>query len=44
VFVQQQVEKLVMTAIKFPPAQKGASFNVDAVKSKIAAAQAAVAK
>jgi len=28
VFVQQQVEKLAMTAIEFPPMQKGASFNL----------------
>src|SRR6266487_3916439 len=40
VFVQQQVEKLAMTAIEFPPMQKGASFNLDAVKAKIAEAQA----
>ena len=33
-----------MTAIEFPPMQKGASFNLDAVKAKIAAAHAAVAK
>jgi len=44
VFVQQQVEKLAMTAIEFPPMQKGASFNLDAVKAKIAAAQASVGK
>ena len=44
VFVQQQVEKLAMTAIEFPPMQKGASFNMDAVKAKIAAAQAAIGK
>src|SRR5215212_8931932 len=44
VFVQQQVEKLAKTAIQFPPMQKGASFNLDAVKAKIAAASAAVAK
>ncbi len=41
VFVQQQVAKLAMTAIEFPPMQKGASFNLDAVKAKIAAAMAA---
>jgi hypothetical protein len=35
VFVQQQVEKLAMTAIEFPPMQKGASFNLDAVKAQI---------
>ena len=34
VFVQQQVEKLAMTAIEFPPMQKGASFNLDAVKDE----------
>jgi arylsulfatase len=44
VFVQQQVAKLAMTAIDYPPMQKGASFNLEAVKAKIAAAQAAVAK
>src|SRR3982074_2216915 len=44
VFVQQNVEKLAMTAIEFPPMQRGASFNLDAVKAKIAAAQAAIAK
>ncbi len=35
VFVQQQVGKLAMTAIEYPPMQKGASFNLDAVKAKI---------
>jgi hypothetical protein len=44
VFVQQQVEKLAMTAIEFPPMQKGASFNLEAVKEKIEAARAAMAK
>jgi len=44
VFVQQQVEKLVMTAVEYPPMQKGASFNLDAVKAKIAAARAAMGK
>jgi arylsulfatase A-like enzyme len=38
VFVQDQVAKLAMTAIEFPPMQKGASFNLDAVKEKIAEA------
>jgi arylsulfatase len=41
VFVQQQVEKLAMTAVEFPPMQKGASFNLDAVKSQIEAARKA---
>ena len=35
VFVQQQVANLAQTAIEFPPMQKGASFNLDAVKAKI---------
>jgi hypothetical protein len=29
-FAQQQVEKLAMTAIEFPPMQRGAGFNLDA--------------
>jgi arylsulfatase A-like enzyme len=41
VFVQEQVAKLAMTAIEYPPMQKGASFNLDAVKAKIAEAMAA---
>jgi arylsulfatase len=40
VFVQQEVAKLAMTAIDYPPMQKGASFNLDAVKEKIAEAVA----
>jgi arylsulfatase len=44
VFVQDQVMKLAKTAIEYPPMQKGASFNLDAVKEKIAAARAAMAK
>lgn len=44
VFVQDQVVKLAKTAIEYPPMQKGASFNLDAVKEKIAAARAAMAK
>jgi arylsulfatase len=38
VFVQKEVGKLAMTAIEYPPMQKGASFNLDAVKAKIAEA------
>ncbi len=38
VFVQQQVTKLAMTAIDYPPMQDPASFNLDAVKQKIEAA------
>src|SRR5262245_6855083 len=37
-FVQQEVGKLAQTAIEFPPMQKGASFNLEAVKEQIAAA------
>ena len=40
VFVQQEVGKLAMTALEYPPMQKGASFNLDAVKAEIAAAMA----
>ena len=38
VLVQQQVAKLAMTAIKYPPMQEPATFNLDAVKQKIDAA------
>ena len=41
VFVQQQVEKLAKTAIEYPPMQRGASFNLDAVKAQIEAAKKA---
>jgi arylsulfatase len=44
VFVQQKVEELAKTAIEFPPMQKGASFNLDAVKAQIEASRHAVAK
>jgi arylsulfatase len=44
VFVQQKVEKLAMTAIEFPPMQKGASFNLDAVKEQIEAARHAMTR
>jgi arylsulfatase len=43
-FFQVQVAKLAMTAIEFPPMQKGASFNLDAVKARIEAARAAMGK
>jgi arylsulfatase A-like enzyme len=43
VFVQQEVEKLAKTAIDFPPMQRGASFNLDAVKAQIEAARKAAA-
>ena len=35
VFVQQQVGTLAQTALEFPPMQKGASFNLEAVKQQI---------
>ena len=35
VLVQQQVAKLAMTAIDYPPMQAPATFNLDAVKEKI---------
>ncbi len=37
VLVQQDVGKLAMTAIDYPPMQDPASFNLDAVKKKIEA-------
>jgi len=33
--VQRQVAELAQTAIEFPPMQKGASFNLEAVKAQI---------
>jgi arylsulfatase len=41
VFVQEEVGKLAMSAIEYPPMQKGASFNLDAVKAQIEAASKA---
>ena len=35
VLVQQEVAKLASTAIKYPPMQAPATFNLDAVKKKI---------
>jgi arylsulfatase len=40
VFMQEEVAKLAETAIKYPPLQPGASFNLDAVKRKIKEAAA----
>ena len=34
-FVQKEVAKMAETAIEFPPMQKGASFNLEAVKAQI---------
>jgi arylsulfatase A-like enzyme len=38
VFVQQEVAKAAQTFIDFPPMQKGASFNMEAIKQQIEAA------
>jgi arylsulfatase A-like enzyme len=38
VFVQQEVAKAAQTLVDFPPMQKGASFNLEAVKAQIQAA------
>jgi arylsulfatase A-like enzyme len=34
-YVQKEVGKLAQTAIEFPPMQKGASFNLEAVKEQV---------
>jgi arylsulfatase A-like enzyme len=36
VFVQQEVGKLAMSALSYPPMQRGASFNLDALKAELA--------
>jgi len=41
VLVQEVVGKIAQTAIEFPPMQKGASFNLEAVKDQIQKAMAA---
>jgi arylsulfatase len=40
-FVQKEVAVMAQTAIEFPPMQKGASFNLEAVKAQIERAIAA---
>jgi len=40
-FVQKEIAKVAQTAIKFPPMQPGASFNLEAVKAQIEKARAA---
>ena len=37
-FVQKRVAALAKTAIEYPPMQKGASFNLEAVKAQIVGA------
>ena len=44
VFLQKQVAELAKTAIDYPPMQKGASFNLEAVQEQIKEAAAAHAK
>jgi arylsulfatase A-like enzyme len=39
-FVQKEIAKVAQTAIEFPPMQKGASFNLEAVKAQIEKAMA----
>ena len=41
VFVQRKVTDLAQTAIEFPPMQKGASFNLEAIKAEIQKTMAA---
>ncbi len=41
VFVQQEVGKLAQTALEFPPMQRGASFNLEAVKAQVEKAMTA---
>ena len=36
-FVQQEVAKAAQSFIDFPPMQKGASFNMEAVRAQIEA-------
>jgi hypothetical protein len=40
VFVQEKVAAMAKTALEFPPIQRSASFNLDAVKKQIAKALA----
>jgi arylsulfatase len=35
VFVQQEIEKSAQSIIDYPPMQKGASFNLEAVKEQV---------
>jgi len=41
VYVQQEVGKLAQSALEFPPMQKGASFNLEAIKEQLARKMAA---
>jgi arylsulfatase len=44
VFVQEEVAKLAQTAVDFPPMQPGASFNLEAIKKRLAEQAAAHSK
>ncbi len=37
VFVQDEIEKFAQTFVDFPPMQRGATFNLDAVKARVKA-------
>jgi arylsulfatase len=39
-FVQQEVARAAQTIIDYPPMQKGASFNLEAVKQQVEKAMA----
>ena len=34
-FVQQEIAKAAQTFLEFPPMQKGASFNLEALKAEL---------
>ena len=40
VFVQQMMGKEIQTFLEFPPMQRGASFNLDALKAEMTAKMA----
>jgi arylsulfatase len=44
VFVQQAMGKEIQTFLEFPPMQRGASFNLDALKAEMAAKMAEAEK
>jgi arylsulfatase len=44
VFVQQVVGKELQTFLEFPPMQRGASFNLDAIKAEMASKMAEAEK
>ena len=35
VYVQQEIAKAAQTLLEFPPMQKGASFNLEALKAEL---------